>query len=236
MAEYRFSSLQQYRPPPAARAEWPALAALLAGLGPGVGDWSPDVAEVRRWYQPLLERKFDDWQVREGDLDSLEQIASGYPSRERFLTELSLDPPQATGDLAGTPLLDEDFLILSTIHSAKGQEWDSVYILNVADGNFPSEFATGREDLIEEERRLLYVAMTRARDDLHLVAPLRYYVPQQRRHGDRHVYGARSRFLTEAVMSRLERVFHSGESGGASKAGRPPDNKIDVGARLREMW
>jgi DNA helicase-2/ATP-dependent DNA helicase PcrA len=236
MAEYRFSSLREYRPPPAARAEWPALAALLAGLGPGVGDWCPEVAEVRRWYQPQLERKFDDWQVREGDLDALEQIASSYPSRERFLTELSLDPPQATGDLAGTPLLDEDFLILSTIHSAKGQEWDSVYILNVADGNFPSEFATGREDLIEEERRLLYVAMTRARDDLHLIAPLRYYVPQQRRHGDRHVYGARSRFLTEVVMSRLEKVFHGGESGGAAKAGRPPANKIDVGARLREMW
>ncbi|UCC13339.1 MAG: ATP-dependent helicase, partial [Gammaproteobacteria bacterium] len=147
VAGYLFSSLCRYRPPPAARADWPALSALLAGLGPGIGEWCSDVAAVRRWYQPLLERKFDDWQVREGDLDALEQIASRYPSRERFLTELSLDPPQATGDHSGAPLMDEDFLILSTIHSAKGQEWDSVYILNVADGNFPSEFATGREDL-----------------------------------------------------------------------------------------
>ena len=94
-----------------------------------------------------------------------------YPSREAFVTELTLDPPQATGDLAGAPLLDEDYLILSTVHSAKGQEWDAVYVLNVTDGSFPSEFATGRAGSIEEERRLLYVAMTRAKRDLHLVAP-----------------------------------------------------------------
>ena len=100
--------------------------------------------------------------MRAADLDALEQIAAGYPSRERFLTELTLDPPQASGDLAGPPHLDEDFLILSTVHSAKGQEWCSVYVLNVADGNFPSEFATGKPEMIEEERRLLYVAMTRA--------------------------------------------------------------------------
>ena len=65
-------------------------------------------------------------------------------------------------------------MILSTIHSAKGQEWDYVYVLNVADGNFPSEFAAGKPDMIEEERRLLYVAMTRARNELHLCAPLQY--------------------------------------------------------------
>ena len=143
-------------------------------------------------------------QVRAGDLLQLERVAQQYATRERFLTELALDPAQASGDLSGTPLLDEDYLILSTIHSAKGQEWDAVHLLNVADGNFPSEFSTGRPELIEEERRLLYVAMTRAKTELDLIAPLKYYVTQQSRMGDRHVYGAKSRFLTRAVMACLD--------------------------------
>src|SRR5690606_5629270 len=104
---------------------------------------------------------------------------SGYPSRERFLTDLTLDPPEATSGRAGVPLRDEDYLILSTIHSAKGQEWKSVYVLNVVDGCIPSDLGTGSPDELEEERRLLYVAMTRARDDLHLILPQRFFVHQQ---------------------------------------------------------
>lgn len=119
--------------------------------------------------------------MRSGDLPQLERIAQQFPTRERFLSELALDPPQASSDLAGAPLLDEDYLVLSTIHSAKGQEWDAVHVLNVADGNFPLEFATGKAEQIEEERRLLYVAMTRAKTELHLIAPLRYYVTRQSR-------------------------------------------------------
>ena len=111
--------------------------------------------------------------MRRADLVQLEQIAAGYPTRERFLTELTLDPPNATSDRADTPLLDEDYLILSTIHSAKGQEWGSVYILNVVDGCIPSDMATATPAEIEEERRLLYVAMTRAKDDLHLITSTR---------------------------------------------------------------
>ena len=108
------------------------------------------------------------------------QIASTYPSRERFLTELTLDPPDATSDRAGAPLLDEDYLILSTIHSAKGQEWKSVHILNVVDGCLPSDLSTGTKAELEEERRLLYVAMTRAKDHLHLIVPQRFFVQGQR--------------------------------------------------------
>ena len=108
----------------------------------------------------------------------LEQIAAGYPTRERFLTELTLDPPDATSDEAGAPLLDEDYLILSTIHSAKGQEWKSVFVLNAVDGCIPSDLATGTTDEIEEERRLLYVAMTRAKDQLDLIVPQRFYTHQ----------------------------------------------------------
>src|SRR5205085_9979979 len=113
-----------------------------------------------------------------------------YASRERFLTELTLDPPAATSGEAGVPLLDEDYLILSTIHSAKGQEWKTVHVLNVVDGCIPSDMATGTSEEIEEERRLLYVAMTRAQERLSLLVPQRFYVHQQGGQGDRHVYAA----------------------------------------------
>ena len=132
-------------------------------------------------------------------------------------------------------MLDDDYLVLSTVHSAKGQEWDSVFVLNVADGNFPSEFATGDAALIEEERRLLYVAMTRAKKDLHLIAPLRYYVPQQARHGDGHVYGARSRFMDDAVLACCERLSWP-MSASESKSEANGEIVLDVGSKLTEMW
>jgi DNA helicase-2/ATP-dependent DNA helicase PcrA len=131
-------------------------------------------------------------------------------------------------------MLDEDYLILSTIHSAKGQEWDAVHLLNVADGNFPSEFSTGRAELIEEERRLLYVAMTRAKTELDLIAPLKYYVTQQSRSGDRHVYGAKSRFLTPDVMACLDAVtWGEAEETDAPAGGKP---EVDVAQKLRSLW
>ena len=126
------------------------------------------MAEVERWYRPQLERLHDDPAPRIADVAHLARLAAGYPSRERFLTELTLDPPAATSDESGPPHRDEDYLILSTIHSAKGQEWSAVTVLNVVDGCMPSDMATGSAAEIEEERRLLYVAMTRARHHLHL--------------------------------------------------------------------
>ena len=137
------------------------------------------------------------------DLLQLVQIASTYRSRERFLTELTLDPPDATSDRAGEPLLDEDYLILSTIHSAKGQEWKSVFILNAVDGCLPSDLAAGTSAEIEEERRLLYVAMTRARDHLHVIVPQRFFVHGQRSNGDRHMYASRTRFIPAALLDRF---------------------------------
>ena len=126
--------------------------------------------------------------------------------------------------------------MLSTVHSAKGQEWESVHVLNVTDGTFPSEFAAGRAELLEEERRLLYVAMTRARTELRLIAPVRFYVTQQQGMGDRYVHGARSRFLTESVMKGFQRVTagETKEGFGAHKAADGP--RIDVANRLRDMW
>jgi DNA helicase-2/ATP-dependent DNA helicase PcrA len=192
------------------------------------------VQRVREWYEPHLERLYDAAQVRAGDLLQLERIATSFHSRESFLTEMALDPPSATSDLSGTPYLDEDYLVLSTIHSAKGQEWDAVFLLNVADGNFPSEFSTGRPELVEEERRLLYVAMTRAKTDLHLMAPLKYYVTQQSRMGDRHVYGAKSRFLTRAVMDCLEQATYGETTEAVLPSGGTA--QVDVATRLRSMW
>jgi DNA helicase-2/ATP-dependent DNA helicase PcrA len=221
--------------------EWSALKTpskefdrLLASLADPSTPWSGQMPRVREWYAPLMERRYDAPEVRAGDLVQLERIAATYGTREAFLTELALDPPAASSDLSGDPYLDEDFLILSTVHSAKGQEWDAVYLLNVADGNFPNEFATGKPEQIEEERRLLYVAMTRARSKLDLVAPLKYYVTQQSRMGDRHVYGARSRFLSRAVMACFEEIAWGDVSGSE----KPLDAKssVDVAARLREMW
>ncbi len=134
-------------------------------------------------------------------------------------------------------MLDEDFLTLTTIHSAKGMEWDVVYVLNVVDGSFPSEFSTGKTELIEEERRLLYVCLTRARDDLHLVAPLRFHLTNQSRQGDAHVYGGRSRFLTDKVLKQLEAATYRGSNlDGDASLEESDQSTVDVSARLKEMW
>ncbi|MDH3984513.1 MAG: ATP-dependent helicase, partial [Gammaproteobacteria bacterium] len=237
--EHRIGALAEFRAPAAAAGGWPGFCELMASLGGAeIGDrgWQSQLTEARRWYQPHLERIYDGIDTREADLEQLEQISGRYPTRERFLTELTLDPPSAAGDLAGDPLLDEDYLILSTVHSAKGQEWESVFVLNVTDGNFPSEFATGKPEMIEEERRLLYVAMTRAKQSLSLISPLRYHVTQQRRDGDRHVYGARSRFMTNRLLATLDQRFAGRpEVEGAAFRVRS-DKQIDVASRLREMW
>ena len=166
----------------------------------------------------------------------LEQIASGYPSRERFLTELTLDPPDATSDQAGVPLLDEDYLILSTIHSAKGQEWKSVYVLNVVDGCMPSDLGAGTSAELEEERRLLYVAMTRARDDLALLVPQRFFTHGQHAKGDRHVYAARTRFIPSALLRLFEQTAWPLVAAGPAAHAASQGPRIDVGARMRRMW
>ncbi len=237
--DYGFECLAAFRPPAAAAGEWPAFCEMLVTLARAdVAEhgWQSQLTLARRWYQPQLERIYDSVDVREADLEQLEQISGRYATRERFLTELTLDPPSAAGDRAGDPLLDEDYLVLSTVHSAKGQEWEAVFVLNVTDGNFPSEFASGKPEMIEEERRLLYVAMTRAKQSLSLIAPLRFHVTQQRRDGDRHVYGARSRFMTDSLLARLEQRFAGRSEEGAGAFRLRSDRQIDVAARMRQMW
>jgi DNA helicase-2/ATP-dependent DNA helicase PcrA len=197
--------------------------------------WPAAIERTVGWYAPLLEAMYDDHAPRLADLIQLARIAGGFPSRERFLTDLTLDPPDATSDEAGPPHRDDDFLILSTIHSAKGQEWKRVFVLNVVDGCIPSDLGVGSNDDIEEERRLLYVAMTRARDQLDLIVPQRFYVQQQPRHGDRNVFAIRTRFIPNTILDRFsERAWPS--VTGQEASAFAPQAKVDLQMRARNRW
>src|SRR5262249_47165235 len=197
--------------------------------------WAGQVTQARDWYQPHLERLYDNAVARSGDLDQLEQIANTYAARASFLSELALDPPETSSAAAVPPHLDEDYLVLSTIHSAKGQEWAAVFVLNVIDGCIPSDMAVGTHEQIEEERRLLYVAMTRARQHLHLVQPMRLFRSNQHRHGDGHILATRSRFIPDGLLDFFERRAH-GEAGPRLVQVSALPRRIDVAARMREMW
>ncbi len=218
--------------------QWQAFAQLYRALTQSDLGWPADVELARRWYTPQLERLYDDAPVRSGDLAALERMAAGDSSRGRFLAERTLDPPESTGDLAGAPHRDEDYLILSTIHSAKGQEWKAVHVLNVVDGCLPSDLATGTAAEIEEERRLLYVAMTRAKDHLHLLVPHRFYITQQSGMGDRHLYAPRSRFITEGMLSKFETVVwpQADAPDGRTSATKPQAPAVSVRDRARAAW
>lgn len=222
--------------PEGVRAAWVEFAALIAVMANPASPWPAAIEQACRWYEAQMERLYDDAAIRQADIAQLARIAATYPGRERFLTELTLDPPDATSDEAGVPHLDEDYLILSTIHSAKGQEWTAVTLLNSVDGCIPSDMATGSSAEIEEERRLLYVAMTRAKDQLDLMVPQRFYVSQQSGLGDRHVYGSRTRFIPNALLGRFEQL--SWPAPEVQIAGSPEAGKtaVDLAARMRAMW
>ena len=227
--------LQTFSPPPRAAEEWGALVATYTALSATDAPWPSAIDDAVHWYLPHLKRLHDDARVREADLRQLCALAAGYGSLERFLTELTLDPPQATGDEAADPLIDEDYLILSTIHSAKGQEWHAVSVLKVVDGCMPSDMATGSAAEIEEERRLLYVAMTRARDHLNLMLPQRFHVTQQRHHGDRHLYGNLTRFITPEVAQCFDMMGPAVpllDDGAAAGGGVV----LDMAARAMQRW
>ena len=232
------AAMGEFRMPSAAAADFDVLRDVFGALRSDKAGWPADIDLVTRWYEPHLRRIYDDAHVRVSDLIQLARIASTYASRERFLTEITLDPPAATSDEAGAPGLDDDYLILSTIHSAKGQEWRSVHVLNVVDGCIPSDLSTGSAEEIEEERRLLYVAMTRARDELHLMVPQRFYVHQQTAYGDRHVYASRSRFIPNALAPFFESCSWPAPEAEAPDVvtGAAPVPVADIAARVRARW
>jgi DNA helicase-2/ATP-dependent DNA helicase PcrA len=235
-SDHPITALQDFRPPKGCGEYWPAFIEAMKLVRGNESGWPAEIDVVRRWYAPHLERLYEDFKAREVDLAQLGQIASGYPNRERFLTELTLDPPAATGDQAEAPLLDEDYLILSTIHSAKGQEWKSVFILNCVDGCIPSDLATETNAEIEEERRLLYVAMTRAKDHLHLIVPHRFFVHQQRADGDRHMYVLRTRFIPDGITEYFEETIWPRTTLGSTNRTPMSRKPVAIGARLKEMW
>jgi DNA helicase II / ATP-dependent DNA helicase PcrA len=228
--------LHGFKAPSSAAAPWRALCDLLAHLRSDAAAWPTDFARVLAWYQPHLERLHDDARVRLADLGQLGHIAAGHANRERFVTELTLDPPQSSSDESGPPHRDEDYLILSTIHSAKGQEWNAVHVLNVVDGCMPADLATGQAADIEEERRLLYVAMTRAKDSLSLWVPQRFHVSQQRQWGDRHMYALRSRFIPDHLLHHFELVTPQSGAQSLTVGDKNPAPLLDLAKALRSGW
>ncbi|PQP02256.1 ATP-dependent DNA helicase [Massilia phosphatilytica] len=230
------AAVEAFPAPPRAQGEWEQFVALFRTLRTTGLRWPLEIELVRDWYLPHLERLHDDAPVRAADLDQLVALAGGYGSRENFLTELTLDPPEATSDRAGPPLLDEDYLILSTIHSSKGQEWKAVHVLNVVDGCIPSDMATGSAEDIEEERRLLYVAMTRAREHLHLIVPNRFFIKQQAQMGDRHVYAQRTRFVTPVMLKHFEECVWTNAETLQVRKPVPDSVRMMVRDRARNAW
>ena len=235
----QFDAWSDFKPPAATSTHWPlfmALLRILSGRSAHPLELSAQIHHIRTFYAPLLEQKYDDAFVRTRDLEQIEQMATRFESRSQFLNDLTLDPPSSTQDFAVDPLLDEDYLTLSTIHSAKGLEWESVFVLHAADGNIPSDMATESTEEIEEERRLFYVALTRAKTNLFVLHPQRYYFHSHFK-SDRHSYSQRTRFLPDEVMEWFDRVtlnsLASTSSGSESTTGV---TTADVRKRIGKMW
>jgi DNA helicase-2/ATP-dependent DNA helicase PcrA len=230
-------ALLSWKAPAAAQSQVQDLVRLLLELS--ADDPEPPLASqierVRRFYTPLFEKRYEQPEMRVRDLDQLELLSQQATSRAVFLADLTLDPPVSTGDLAGPPLLDEEYVILSTIHSAKGCEWDVVYLIHAADGIIPSDMSNSEAEL-EEERRLLYVAMTRARDRLYVVFPLRYY---HKKHalGDAHSFAQLSRFVTPDMFPLFERSGCDREEPGIAVSEAPAISVVEnVHERLQRLW
>jgi DNA helicase-2/ATP-dependent DNA helicase PcrA len=233
-----FQAWRKCRPPEASARLWPKLVDLLHGLAGSKRDLPGQVHRVRTFYAPLMEERYDHPQPRARDLEQLEQIASRYRDRRTMLAEITLDPPSSTQDLAGPPLVDDDWLVLSTIHSAKGLEWDCVYVIHAADGNIPSDMSTGSPEGIEEERRLFYVALTRAKTWLAVCCPFRYYYSGG--FNDRHGYAQVTRFLPEGVRKHFERrttsAFGEEDSSEAGGVLQADVNSQAVRERTKSLW
>jgi DNA helicase-2/ATP-dependent DNA helicase PcrA len=223
--------------PPKAREAHRNLAQLLRQLrtvGSGSGDdggarVASDIMAIRALYDSILKERYDRPEARLADLDQLRTIAAGYPSRGAFLAALALDPPSSTQDLAGGSESESDALVLSTVHSAKGKEWKAVFLIWAVDGWFPSSRAVDDPDELEEERRLMYVALTRARDELAVVYPMQVY--GSRRSADYSI-DQLSRFLDRGVRATMQRIVVE-EPGDVPPPETPAAPAIDLRAIMR---
>ncbi len=211
-------------------------------IASGLGICSPpslppgaQVETLRHTLEPMIRRRYDHPEPRLADIDALAGLAADYDSNEGFIADLTLDPPSSTGDLAGRPTLDDDWLTLSTVHSAKGGEWAAVHLIHAADGAFPSDMATGDNESVDEERRLFYVALTRARKHLHIYAPLRYHHGDPAGWTDKHSYAQRTRFLPPAVDDLLDhRAIRSAIDVDVPAAAIPVSSAVDTA--LSGLW
>jgi DNA helicase-2/ATP-dependent DNA helicase PcrA len=232
---FAVGALESFAAPPAAAAGVARLAALLEELVAREGEAvAVQMERVRRFYEPLLLERYEEGEARLADIEHLGRLASGHDSRRQLLADLVLDPPLSTGDRAGPPHKDEDWLVLSTIHSAKGLEWDAVYLIHAADGFLPSDMAAGGREEIEEELRLTYVALTRARDFLSVFWPQRYYVGSGGL-ADRHTYAQCCRFFSPEVVRTMDTAI----AGPGPGPDRPParvGGGRDIAGRIRDMW
>jgi DNA helicase-2/ATP-dependent DNA helicase PcrA len=252
MAERGWSeeAFAQWPAPPRAREAHERLASLLRTLGGahassvrrgGIGEdaavsgVSADIEAIRGLYDDILRERYDRPEPRLADLEQLRVIAGGYPSRAAFLAAIALEPPQSTQDLAGGGDTEDDALILSTAHSAKGKEWDAVFVIWAVDGFFPLARALADEAQLEEERRLLYVATTRARNHLAISYPLNVY---STRRGADYSMDQLSRFLDTGVRAKMQRFVLTEESTPSPEppVRLPEQPTIDVRALARSRF
>ncbi len=223
----------RFVPPPRAREAHGALVKLLDLLRAGTsaeGGVGIEIGRVRGLYDDILRERYDRVEPRLADLDQLQTIAGGYPDRAAFLSALALEPPQGTQDLGFGGDTEDDVLVLSTAHSAKGREWDAVFLIWTVDGWFPLSRSLGDDDQIEEERRLMYVALTRARDHLFVTYPLNVY---DTRRGADYSMDQLSRFVDRGVRELMQRVVVDTPDAGKPAVATPVEPLIDLRALLR---
>jgi DNA helicase-2/ATP-dependent DNA helicase PcrA len=226
-------AFSHFMPPSRARDAHKNLATLLRRLrgarteDAGVGE---DIDDIRLLYDSILAERYDRSEPRLADLDQLRVIAAGYPSRSAFLAALALEPPQSTQDLGTGSESDDDALVISTVHSAKGKEWDAVFVIWAVDGWFPSSRSLEDESQLEEERRLMYVAMTRARNHLAVTYPLNVYAT---RRGSDYSIDQLSRFIDRGMREKMQRVVPQ-EAGSPAPVPAPVgEPALDLRALLR---
>ncbi len=236
-AAWESAAFGRYSPPPRARAAHAALVSLLDGLRNGLtadeAQVSAEIAQVRFMYDDVLRERYDRVEPRLADLDQLQAIAAGYPDRATFLSALALEPPEATQDMSGGSREEEDCLVLSTAHSSKGKEWDAVFLIWAVDGFFPSSRCLNSEEETEEERRLMYVALTRARNHLSVTYPLNAY---SSRRGATYSLDQLSRFIDRGVRDNMQRIALETPGAAASQEAGQKAPLLDLRALLRSRF
>jgi DNA helicase-2/ATP-dependent DNA helicase PcrA len=236
-AAWESTAFGRYNPPPRAKAAHAALVNLLDALRGGPPEdkaqVAAEIARVRLLYDSILRERYDRVEPRLADLDQLQIIAAGYPDRATFLSALALEPPQATQDLAGGSREEDDCLILSTAHSAKGKEWDAVFVIWAVDGWFPSARCLNSDEETEEERRLMYVALTRARNHLSVTYPLNAY---STRRSANYSLDQLCRFIDRGVRDQMQRVALSDDRVAVAVDEVRKEPRVDLRALLRARF